>query len=322
MSNPILSIEGLKVIFETSRGVSRAVDGVSFDLGKGETLGIVGESGCGKSVTALSILRLIDPPGRICDGKILFANRDILAMREEEVRDIRGKDISIIFQEPMTALNPLFKIKDQIAELYQIHKICSPKEGEERAVEMLKKVGIADPERCANDYPHRLSGGMRQRVVIAMALALSPQVVIADEPTTALDVTIQAQIMDMMERLKEEYQSSFIFISHDLGLVAESAKEIIVMYAGGIVEKGKTKDIFTAPLHPYTIGLLESIPGNNISPGDKLKTIAGTVPSLDNLPQGCRFSNRCKKAGDKCHKTIPPLVDKGNRHYVACWFPG
>ncbi len=322
MSRPVLRVEGLKVNFETSKGISKAVDGVSFDLNQGETLGIAGESGCGKSVTALSILRLITPPGRIVAGEVWFEDRDILAMKEEEVRGVRGKEISMIFQEPMTALNPLFKIKDQIAELYLIHKVCGKKEAESRAIEMLQKVGIADPAIRGDDYPHQLSGGMRQRVVIAMALALSPKIVIADEPTTALDVTIQAQIMDLMSKLKTEFNSSFILISHDLGLLAESAKDIIVMYAGGIVEKGRVTDIFSKPAHPYTAGLLESIPGREDIAGGRLKTIAGSVPNLYNLPEGCRFSNRCYKAGDICHKAIPPLEEKRAGQYAACWFVG
>ncbi|MBU2591230.1 MAG: ABC transporter ATP-binding protein [Nitrospinae bacterium] len=322
MSRPILRVEGLKVNFETSKGVSKAVDGVSFNLSKGETLGIVGESGCGKSVTALSILRLITPPGRIVEGEVWFEDRDILAMKEEEDRAIRGKEISMIFQEPMTALNPLFKIKDQIAELCTIHSVCGREEAKERAVDMLKRVGIADPAIRGDDYPHQLSGGMRQRVVIAMALALSPKVVIADEPTTALDVTIQAQIMDLMDELKTEFDSSLILITHDLGLLAESAKDIIVMYAGGVVEKGRVTDIFSKPAHPYTAGLLESIPGRGEATGGMLKTIAGSVPNLYNLPTGCRFSNRCHKAQDICHKTIPPLEEGGEGHYAACWFAG
>jgi len=320
MSRPVLRVEGLKVNFETSKGISKAVDGVSFELKQGETLGIAGESGCGKSVTALSILRLITPPGRIVEGKVWFEDRNIMAVKEEEVRAVRGKEISMIFQEPMTALNPLFKIKDQIAELYLIHKVCGKKEAESRAIEMLQKVGIADPAVRGDDYPHQLSGGMRQRVVIAMALALSPKIVIADEPTTALDVTIQAQIMDLMSKLKTEFNSSFILISHDLGLLAESAKDIIVMYAGGIVEKGRVTDIFSKPAHPYTAGLLESIPGREDISGGRLKTIAGSVPNLYNLPEGCRFSNRCYKAGDICHKAIPTLEEKRAGQYAACWF--
>lgn len=322
----LLSVRNLKTYFYLEEGVARAVDGVSFELRKGDTLGIVGESGCGKTVTALSIMRLVpSPPGRIVSGEVLFENKDLLKLSEAEMRRIRGNRISMIFQEPMTSLNPVFRIGTQIAEVIELHQHVTKKEAWARAVDMLHRVGIPSPETRAKEYPHQLSGGMRQRVMIAMALSCNPDLMIADEPTTALDVTIQAQILGLMNRLKEEMGMSIILITHDLGVIAEMAHHVAVMYAGVIVEKADIKELFANPLHPYTTGLMGSIPkleqfkkeygGRK----ERLKTISGMVPSLLKLPKGCRFSDRCTEAFELCHEREPQLIEVKKGHSVRCW---
>jgi oligopeptide/dipeptide ABC transporter ATP-binding protein len=303
-----------------------AVDDISFSLKKGKTLGIVGESGCGKSVTSLSIMRLIaSPPGKIESGEILFKGEDLLKHSEDRMRKIRGNEIGMIFQEPMTSLNPVFTCGYQIAESISLHqKSLTNKEIKQKAIEMLKLVGIPAPEKRFDEYPHQLSGGMRQRVMIAMALSCNPSLLIADEPTTALDVTIQAQILDLMRKLQKEFKSSMILITHDLGVVAEMCDEVAVMYAGKIIESGSVEDIFYRPRHHYTRGLLDSIPhfetGHRL---EKLNTIPGMVPSLNNLPKGCRFQDRCKKKTDQCVAEEPKLVSspENPRHEWACFHP-
>lgn len=319
----ILEIKNLKTYFYTYEGVAKAVDGVSYNLAKGEPLGVVGESGCGKSVTALSILRLIPvPPGKIVEGEILFKGKNLLGLTEDEMRKIRGNRISMIFQEPMTSLNPVFTIGNQIQETFQLHQSLSKKEALEKSIEMLRLVNIPTPERAVERYPHELSGGMRQRVMIAMALACSPEILIADEPTTALDVTIQAQILDLMNKLKEELGMAIILITHNLGVVAETAKRVIVMYAGKIVEEAETKTLFGNPKHPYTMGLLKSIPilGDKIRRGKiRLNEIPGVVPSLYELPPGCKFSTRCPSVMDICKEKEPELREVGKDHFSSCW---
>lgn len=323
----LLQIKDLKAYFFTDEGVVRAVDGVSLSLLEGETLGIVGESGCGKSVTALSIMRLIPkPPGKIVDGAINFSDKgDLIKCTKHEMRRIRGNEISMIFQEPMTSLNPVFQIGNQIAEGIQLHQKVSKKEALDRATEMLKLVGISSPEKRIKDYPHQLSGGMIQRAMIAMALSCNPKLMIADEPTTALDVTIQAQILELLNKLKEQIGTSIILITHDLGVIAEMAHKVSVMYAGVVVENANVRKIFTKPLHPYTVGLLESIPRGDRDAGKKtrLKTISGIVPSLLELPVGCRFSNRCSHVYEPCGQLEPPLAPsnktKEKDHLVRCW---
>lgn len=319
----ILEIKNLKTYFYTYEGVAKAVDGVSYNLAKGEPLGVVGESGCGKSVTALSILRLIPvPPGKIVEGEILFKGKNLLGLTEDEMRKIRGNRISMIFQEPMTSLNPVFTIGNQIQETFQLHQGLSKKEALEKSIEMLRLVNIPTPERAVERYPHELSGGMRQRVMIAMALACSPEILIADEPTTALDVTIQAQILDLMNKLKEELGMAIILITHNLGVVAETAKRVIVMYAGKIVEEAETKTLFGNPRHPYTMGLLKSIPilGDKVRRGKiRLNEIPGVVPSLYELPLGCKFSTRCPSVMDICKEKEPELREVGKDHFSSCW---
>jgi oligopeptide/dipeptide ABC transporter ATP-binding protein len=319
----ILEIKNLRTYFYTYEGVARAVDGVTFQLSKGEPLGVVGESGCGKSVTALSILRLIPvPPGRIVGGEILLKGKNLLEFTEDEMRKIRGNRISMIFQEPMTSLNPVFTVGNQIQETLQLHQGLSKKEGLEKSIEMLRLVNIPSPERAVERYPHELSGGMRQRVMIAMALACNPEILIADEPTTALDVTIQAQILDLMNKLKEELGMAILLITHNLGVVAETAKRVIVMYAGKIVEQAETKALFGNPQHPYTIGLLQSIPilGDKIRRGKvRLNEIRGVVPSLHELPSGCRFSTRCPSLMDICKENEPELKEIEKGHFSSCW---
>jgi len=316
----LLDIRDLKTYFYTSDGVARAVDGVSFSVGRGATLGIVGESGCGKSVSALSILRLIpDPPGRIESGEIIFEGRNLLELSEPEMRRIRGNRISMIFQEPMTSLNPVFTVGSQIAEVFRIHKDMGRREAFEAAVEMLHKVRIPNPSRRAREYPHQMSGGMRQRVMIAMALACSPALLIADEPTTALDVTVQAQILALMDELQEQYHTSILMITHDLGVIAETAEEVVVMYAGMIVEHGSVEDIFNRPAHPYTRALLRSIPKiDQIRRGQKLEPIEGNVPSPLGYPRGCRFHPRCKYRTAECIAEIPPMETVGENHTCRC----
>ena len=322
MSEGLLEVHNLKTYFKTDEGLAKAVNGVDLNVPKGETLGLVGESGCGKSVTALSIMRLIpDPPGRIFGGEIIFNGQDLLTLTEPEMRRIRGNTISMIFQEPMTALNPVYRIGSQMAEVIRLHQKVNKKEAMDRALDMLNKVGIPDPRQRLREYPHQISGGMRQRVLIGMALSSHPMMVIADEPTTALDVTIQAQILDLMNALKEEMGTSNLLITHDLGVIFEMAQCVAVMYAGKVVEYASVRDLFTQPLHPYTTGLMESIPQIDESlPKDKmLKAIPGMVPSLFDLQEGCSFQDRCAHAFDRCQRQEPSLADVGAGHRVRCW---
>lgn len=319
MKENILKVNNLKTYFYTEEGVLPGVDGVDIEVSKGETLAIVGESGCGKSVTSLSILRLIpNPPGKIIEGEVLYNGKDLLKLSEKEMRGIRGNDISMIFQEPMTSLNPVFTVGMQIMESLMIHQKMNKAQARERAIEMLKLVGIPLPERRVDNYPHQLSGGMRQRVMIAMALACNPKILIADEPTTALDVTIQAQILKLMCDLKTKTDTSIILITHDLGVVAQIAENVMVMYAGKAVEYSDVKSLFKNPLHPYTIGLLNSIPKIN-SEQEKLYNIEGNVPSPRNYPKGCRFSPRCDSAESICFEKEPELVNTKNGRRVRCW---
>jgi oligopeptide/dipeptide ABC transporter ATP-binding protein len=321
----LLEVDDLHTQFFTPLGVIRAVDGVSYQLRPGETLGVVGESGCGKSVTALSILRLIaSPPGRITGGAIRFEGRDLLDLSEHEMEAIRGNHISMIFQEPMTSLNPLYTAGHQIAEAIALHQGLSHRSAMDAAIEMLRRVSIPEPEQRAHSYPHQLSGGMRQRVMIAMALSCNPKVLIADEPTTALDVTIQAQILELMRELRERLGTAMILITHDLGVVAENADRVVVMYAGRKVEEAAVDELFDHPGHPYTIGLLGSIPQLDSAAlakpkRSRLTEIKGMVPSLANLPLGCTFAARCGFATDQCRTLYPPLEMHRPEHWVACW---
>jgi len=302
--------------------VIRAVDGVDIEIQKKETLGIVGESGCGKSAFALSVMRLLpSPPGRIISGSVFFAGRDLLLLNDEEMRQVRGRDIAMIFQEPMTSLNPVLRVGDQIAEVTRLHRGLSRRESLDHAVEMLRLVGISDPEKRVRDYPHQLSGGMRQRVMIAMAMACNPRLLIADEPTTALDVTIQAQILDLIERLKVEIEMSVIMITHDLGIVAETAQQAVVMYAGWVVEDAQVTELFSSPFHPYTEGLMASLPNPDRS-YDRcalLPVIPGAVPNLYHLPPGCRFQDRCGRVMKICREKEPQLTEVNAGHTVRCW---
>jgi len=320
---PLLEVEGLRTWFYTRDGVVRAVDGVSFAVYPGETLAIVGESGCGKSVTSLSIMRLVaSPPGRIIAGRIAFGGRDLLALTEEEMRRVRGNEISMIFQEPMTSLNPVFTVGHQIAETLAVHRGLTRAAAAARAVEMLRLVNIPEPGRRVTQYPHQLSGGMRQRVMIAMALACNPRLLIADEPTTALDVTIQAQILDLMASLKAQTGAAIVLITHDLGVVAEMAQRVVVMYAGRKIEEAPVAALFARPRHPYTRGLLASIPRlgeAGLAPRKRLAEIAGVVPSLREEIPGCVFAPRCPHATDRCRNEYPPLERKDEDHLVACW---
>lgn len=318
----LLSIRDLHTRFHTYDGVVRAVDGVSLDMSRGETLGLVGESGCGKSVTALSTLRLLSSPPAEIQGQILFEGVNLLDLSPEEMRKIRGNRISMVFQEPMTSLNPVLTIGDQVSENIVLHQRMSVKGAREKAIEMLKRVQIPSPEHRIYEYPHKLSGGMRQRVMIAMALSCNPQLLIADEPTTALDVTIQAQIVDLMIKIKEETGTSIILITHDLGLIAEMAQRVVVMYTGKVVEEADAIKIFQDPLHPYTRGLLQSIPwiGRKTKEGRrKLQEIPGIVPNLLELPPGCNFQPRCPEERRRCREEDPPLVEKSGGHWVRCW---
>ena len=319
----LLEVENLQTHFRTPDGINRAVDGVSFSVAAGETLAVVGESGCGKSVTAMSLLRLIpDPPGRIA-GSIKFEGRDLLAMSDAEMRAIRGNEISMIFQEPMTSLNPVLTIGRQIGETVMLHEGLSKKAAEQRAIEMLTLVGIAEPKRRVREYPHQLSGGMRQRVMIAIALACNPKLLIADEPTTALDVTIQAQILDLMRDLKNRVGAAIVLITHDLGVVAEVAERVMVMYAGRKVEEAKVADLFRDPKHPYTRGLLGAVPklGSSLDgETQRLTEIPGLVPSLKNRIQGCVFAGRCPEVTDLCRAVAPALEAKAPNHIVACHY--
>ena len=314
---PLLEIKGLKTHFFTQDGTVKAVDGVSFEIGHGQTLGVVGESGCGKSITSLSVMRLIERPGKIVEGEIVLNGDDLLKASDEEIRDIRGDQVSMIFQEPMTSLNPVFTCGEQISEAVQQHTAASSREGMDRAIEMLTLVGIPDAKRRAHEYPHQLSGGMRQRVMIAMALSTDPDLLIADEPTTALDVTIQAQILELMRGLREKNRMAIMLITHDLGVVAEMADEVVVMYSGKVVERGDVRTIFAKPHHPYTQGLLHSIPRLD-ERVDRLEVIKGTVPSPYNLPTGCLFKRRCPYRMPVCD-TAPPFRQIGDEHLSRCW---
>ncbi len=322
VKQPLLEVKNLKTYFYTEDGVVRAVDGVDFHVNQGEVMGLVGESGCGKSVTSLSIMRLISQPGKIISGEIIFEGKDLVKASEEEMIKVRGNRVSMIFQQPQTALNPVFKVGDQIAEVLGIHQSMGKVMGRARAVELLKMVGIPDPERRAESYPHELSGGQAQRVMIAMALACVPDLLIADEPTTALDVTIQAQILDLMRNLRKNIGTAIILITHDLGVVAEMAERVAVMYAGRIVEQADAVTIFDRPLHPYTQGLIGSIPVLG-KLKERLEVIPGSVPNLVNLPPGCRFAPRCRARVENhlsiCVEKEPELLAASPEHMVRCW---
>jgi len=319
-NSQLLEIEKLRTYFFVRGHVAKAVDEVNLSIAPGKTLGLVGESGCGKSVTAHSIIGLIpDPPGKIVGGKIVFEGKNLLELPEKKMRKIRGNQISMIFQEPMTSLNPVYSVGDQVAEVIKLHQKLSRSETRNRVVEMFQLVGIPAAARRLDEYPHQMSGGMRQRVMIAMALACNPKLMIADEPTTALDVTIQAQILDLMNKLKDETGASILFITHDLGVIAEMAQHVAVMYAGKIMEYTDVRSLFANPGHPYTVGLLQSIPVLGRGRRDqKLKTIDGVVPSLLNLPGGCLFSDRCPDVFAECRNVEPPMYDVGENHIVRC----
>ncbi|HRK90917.1 MAG TPA: ABC transporter ATP-binding protein [Anaerolineales bacterium] len=322
IQKPLLEVKNLKTYFYTEDGVVRSVDGVDFSVYPGEVLGIVGESGCGKSVTSLSVMRLISPPGRIVEGEINFDGKNLVQATEEEMMQVRGNRISMIFQQPQSALNPVFRAGDQISEVLNIHQDFGKEAGRERAVELLKLVGIPEPERRADAFPHELSGGMSQRVMIAMALACVPDLLIADEPTTALDVTIQAQILDLMRDMKKQLGSALILITHDLGVIAEMANRVAVMYAGEIVEESPVSNLFDTPLHPYTKGLIGSIPVLG-DVRERLDVIPGSVPNLINLPPGCRFAPRCRARIENnlsiCTEKHPNLTEISDGHKVRCW---
>jgi oligopeptide/dipeptide ABC transporter ATP-binding protein len=319
MSEPLLSVRQLTAGFETDDGLVRAVDGVSFDVHAGRTLGIVGESGCGKSVTALSLMRLLPQPmGRILGGEIVFQGRDLLRLPVEAMHEVRGGQIGMVFQEPLTALNPVHTIGRQLAEVLLLHRQASRQDALRHSIEILGKVGIPSPEIRVGEYPHQLSGGMRQRVVIAMALACRPQLLIADEPTTALDVTIQAQILTLIKDLQQEMGLAVILVSHDLGVIAETCDEVLVMYAGRVAEQAPVAQIFERPSHPYTRGLLASIPRLTTVRKSRLAVIEGMVPGLRELPPGCRFANRCPYAQPRCAAGVPPLENIGEAHAVSC----
>jgi peptide/nickel transport system ATP-binding protein/oligopeptide transport system ATP-binding protein len=319
MSQPLLAVEDLKTWFHTDEGTAKAVDGVSFEVRPRETLGIVGESGCGKSVTSLSILRLIpQPPGEIAGGRVLFRGLDLLSLSEKEMRKIRGNEIAMIFQEPMTSLNPVYTVGDQIGEVLRLHRDMSKHEAHERSIEMLRRVRIPDPEQRVDEYPHQLSGGQRQRVMIAMALACDPALLIADEPTTALDVTVQAQILALLNQLQDEYGMAIMLITHDLGVIAETAHRVVVMYAGVVAEVGTAEQVFGGPNHPYTEGLKAAIPklGERI---ERLHTIPGSVPSPYEEIVGCPFQNRCPYVMDRCRREFPALYTLGPAHEARCF---
>ena len=321
-SEPLLSVRDLRVEFRTEDGVVRAVDGVSFDLERGRTLGLVGESGSGKSVTNLALLRLVpDPPGRIAGGSIRLAGTDLLALTEREMRGVRGKRIAMIFQDPMTSLNPYLRVARQLTEVLELHERCSSSEARRRSIEMLERVGIPEASRRIDDYPHQFSGGMRQRVMIAMALLCKPEVLIADEPTTALDVTIQAQILDLIRDLRDEFGTAVVLITHDLGVVAGLADDVAVMYAGHIVEHAPTKALFAAPQHPYTLGLMRCIPRLDRDE-ERLTPIPGRPPDLVHLGAGCPFEPRCTFVMERCARERPELIERGGEqasHTAACW---
>jgi oligopeptide/dipeptide ABC transporter ATP-binding protein len=319
---PLLSIRNLVVEFTTMTGAVRAVDGVSLDVYPTETLGLVGESGCGKTVTGLSILRLIpEPPGRIAAGSIEFEGRDLLTLPEAEMRDVRGGDIAMIFQEPMTALNPVFTIGDQIIDVLRRHRRLSRPEARAAALELLVKVGIPAPQKRIDEYPHQLSGGMRQRAMIAMALSCGPKLLVADEPTTALDVTTQAQVLEQINRLQAEFRMAMILVTHDLGVVAETCRRAAVMYCGVIVEVAPVAELFSRPRHPYTVGLLGSVPRLQLFRSPELPVIPGRVPDLAHLVPGCRFADRCSRADDQCRAGAPPLTRHSDGTAVACFHP-
>ncbi|MGA7877714.1 MAG: ABC transporter ATP-binding protein [Desulfoferrobacter sp.] len=318
---PLLRINNLQTQFRTPHGIARAVEGVTLSVRTGEVLGVVGESGCGKSVLALSILRLLpQPPALFAAGEILFRGEDLLRVSEGRIRDIRGNDISMIFQEPMTALNPVFTVGNQLMEVFRIHQNLSTSEARRKAIEALEMVGVPSPKSRVKEYPHQLSGGMRQRVMIAIALACRPSLLIADEPTTALDVTIQAQILDLMERLREELGTAIIMITHDLGVIAEIAHRVVVLYTGKVMEQAPTLELFDHPLHPYTQGLMKAIPSPEATrKTQELYEIEGVVPSLLALPQGCSFNPRCPLAREVCSEKQPELRELYADHWVACW---
>ncbi len=316
----LLEVKGLKTRFFTQDGVVNAVNGITYTLEEGGTLGIVGESGCGKSVSVLSVMRLIpDPPGKVVGGEVLFEGRDLLKMKSDEVRQIRGNKIAMIFQDPMTSLNPVLTIGRQVSESLELHLGMDKKQSRQRTVELLELVGIPEATDRVDDYPHQFSGGMRQRVMIAMGLSCNPQILIADEPTTALDVTIQAQIVDLVKRLRDEIGMAVIWITHDLGVIAGLAEDVIVMYAGFIIEMASVKDLYGDPRHPYTLGLLGSLPRLDASTHEKLVSIEGLPPDLIALPKGCPFAARCEYVLDKCLEENPPLEPVGPGHYIACW---
>ena len=322
-ARPLLEIEGLRVEFRTRNGVARVIDNLDISVMPGETLGVVGESGCGKSMTALSIMRLVPiPPGRIAAGRILLDGEDLLQANEERMRNVRGNEISMIFQEPMTSLNPVYSVGNQIAETARLHEGLSRKSAAERAIEMLYAVGIPAPERRVNEFPHQMSGGMRQRVMIAMALTCRPRVLIADEPTTALDVTVQAQIFDLLHDLREQTGTAIILITHDMGVIAEMAQRAMVMYAGRKIEEAPVDQILTSPRHPYTQGLISCVPHMTRDPDPEpppLKEIAGVVPAMTHLGRGCPFAPRCEHADDRCRAEMPQSRSVGAAHQAACW---
>lgn len=319
MTQSILEIEKLQTHFFTDRGEIPAVDGIDLSINKGEILGIVGESGCGKSVTSLSIMRLIpNPPGKIVGGSIRFKGENLVEVSEARMRELRGNEVAMIFQEPMTSLNPVFTIGNQIGESIRLHTRASKKEARKRSIEMLQKVGIPRAEQIVDEYPHQLSGGMRQRVMIAMAMACNPELLIADEPTTALDVTIQAQILDLMRKLNQEQGTAILMITHDLGVVAEMCHRVVVMYAGNVVEQGDVRTILKDPKHPYTVGLIKSIPKLD-EKRERLYSIPGNVPIPGSLTVGCRFAPRCEHATDKCRAAMPELTQVSEGHWSRCW---
>lgn len=323
MEDRLLAIDGLQTYFYPPEGVVKAVDGVSFNIPRGKCIGILGESGCGKSVTAMSVMRLIpDPPGKIVAGSVFFEDTDLLKIPLSRMRKIRGNKISVIFQEPMTALNPVYSLGEQIGDIYRAHKSVSKKDSLDKAIEMLQLVGIPSPERRICDYPHQLSGGMRQRAMIAMALVCRPKLLIADEPTTALDVTIQAQILDLVVKLQEELKMTVMLITHDLGVISEMADEVVVMYAGLVVERAPIDVLFSSPLHPYTLGLMKSLPrlGDKYLYGEQpLPEMKGMVPNLAHLPSGCLFAPRCSEAMGRCHNERPPIFTMNKEHEARCW---
>ena len=320
MAETLLDIRGLKTWFKTDDGLVQAVDGVDLHIDRGETLGVVGESGCGKTVTARSVLKLIDmPPGRFEDGQILWQGRDLIPLDQSEMNKIRAREIAIVFQEPMTSLNPVYTVGQQIAEVIALHQNLSPRQAMAGAAEMLRLVNIPNPQRRVHDYPHQFSGGMRQRVMIAMALSCQPKLLIADEPTTALDVTIQAQILELMQEMKEKFGMAIMLITHAMGVVAETCQRVTVMYAGKVVEEAPVEALFATPRHPYTQGLIRSIPRiDRANEKKRLEAIAGTVPSLLNPAPGCRFAQRCRFATEACSREMPPLKEAAPGHFVRC----